>query len=158
MRGSDGYDPAMQRHHLVPLQVMRHIHFKDLFEKLQITRCKFDDFRLNGLLLPAQESAARRTGLPMHRGPHRHYNEMVMQRVGQIDSGFQRTRRRFPNIAGDSALMRLQLLARALRRRLSEQGRSPITLNSYDPIGAAQDFTNLDSLADNLWTASETAV
>ena len=50
------------------------------------THFGFDDFRRNGLLLPANDAAAIRLGLPLHRGPHHSYNELVFERVGQIEA------------------------------------------------------------------------
>lgn len=145
----------MQRHHLLPLQLLRHSAFAAMFGAFGPVRRIFDDFRHNGLLLPAQESAARRTGLPMHRGPHRRYNELVIERVGQIESGWSRASARYPAIAANSATMRIQLLGRALRQRLLAQGQRPLQLNRYDPIGTGFDFSDLDALADGLWSATE---
>ena len=39
------------------------------------------DFSTNGVWLPASENVALKTGLPMHRGPHPHYNEFVSDQV-----------------------------------------------------------------------------
>ncbi|GEM_PF-2076754 len=50
--------------------------------------------------------------------------------------------------------MRLDLLQRALRRRLMAGGRAPLRLNRHDPIGKGLDFTELDAMAELLWNAS----
>jgi hypothetical protein len=71
----------MQRHHLLPIQLLSARCFGSLFERIGRDHVGFDDFRRNGLLLPATERSAVRIGLPLHRGPHRHYNEMVVERV-----------------------------------------------------------------------------
>lgn len=112
----------------------------------------FEDFRRNGLLLPATERAARRIGLPLHRGPHRRYNEVVVDRAGQIELHWRKVRARNGDRADSEALMRFDLLQRALRRRLLEPARwrGP-PLNRRDP---ALDFSHLDRMADFLWSGS----
>ena len=108
----------MQRHHLLPLQLLSARCFGPLFERIGRDRVGFDDFRRNGLLLPATERSALRIGLPLHRGPHGRYNEMVVERVGQIEEDWSTMRLRAPEVALEQALMRLTLLQAALRRRL----------------------------------------
>lgn len=117
----------------------------------------FDDFRRNGLLLPANDSAAVKIGLPLHRGPHRDYNAMVIERFGQIEAGWSARRVRAPEAALMEAWERLELLQRALRRRLLAQ-RQRLRLNSRDPWNSQADFSRLDAMADLLWpaTASDT--
>jgi hypothetical protein len=64
-------------------------------------------------------------------------------------------RLRAPEIALDQALMRLDLLQRALRRRLLQPASRPLRLNRRDPIGTGLDFSELDAMADTFW--AETA-
>lgn len=52
--------------------------------------------------------------------------------------------------------MRLRLLQRALRRRLLEPGYRRILLNRSDPLGSGVDFSELDAMADALWSATAT--
>jgi hypothetical protein len=141
----------MQRHHLLPKQLLSHRCFGPLFEAVGCERVGFDDFRRNGLLLPASGEAALRMRLPLHRGPHGSYTAMVAERVGQIEGEWARVRPRAPEVAVSQAMMRLDLLQRALRRRLLAQGRAPVRLNRADPLGAGLDFTELDRMADVLW-------
>lgn len=111
----------------------------------------FDDFRRNGLLLPAREDAAQLLGLPLHRGPHRDYNGMVMERVGAIERRWAKERARNAERALDEALFRLGLLQDALRRRLlSPMGRGMV-LNRRDPALSAPVFDDLDAMAELLW-------
>jgi hypothetical protein len=117
----------------------------------------FDDFRRNGMLLPASEGVALRLGLPLHRGPHRDYNRLVGERVGQIEAGWSSARGRAPEIAAHDAHQRLALLQRALRRRLLAVERRPFALNRRDPLGREVDFTELDAMAGALWPATETS-
>lgn len=102
------------------------------------------------MLLPACERAARRTLLPLHRGPHRRYNEMALDRLGAIEGWWSRQRR--TDAAQSEAVQRIVLLQKALRRRLLD-ARQPLRLNVNCPIGAGLDFALLDTMADRLWEA-----
>lgn len=115
----------------------------------------FADFRRNGVLLPASELAATRTGLPLHRGPHRRYNALVAERLGQIEAGWAMRQTHSPLCAQDEAAMRLRLLQSALRRRLLRPGLRPILLNRNDPLGKGVDFSELDAMVDALWAGTE---
>jgi len=150
--GSPGYDPAFQRHHLLPRQLLSRRCFGTMFAVLGRERVGFDDFRANGLLLPACEDATARTGMPLHRGPHPRYNEVVIARVGRIEEDWSRIRPRAPEAALGQALMRLQLLQDALRRQLLAERRR-VLLNRRDPLGTGFDFTELDAMAEALWAA-----
>lgn len=154
--GEAGYNPGLQRHHLLPLQVLGVRALSRVVDRLGVERIGMHDFRRNGLLLPAREDAARRIGLPLHRGPHRSYNELVLERSGQIEVGWSRARLREGESADRDALMRFDLLQRALRRRLldpARMARSP--LNRHDP---ALDFSHLDALAEELWGGTESPI
>lgn len=154
-RGSPEHDPALQRHHLLPRQLLSEGCFEPLFATLGAERIGFDDFRRNGLLLPAREEAARRLALPLHRGPHRDYNRMVIDRVGRIERQWARQSTLDPGRAAETALMRLAVLQRALRRRLLDE-RQPLRLNRKDPLGRGMDFSDLDAMAEALWGATAT--
>jgi len=140
----------MQRHHLLPRELLSARCFAALFERVGCDRLGFDDFRRNGLLLPCTDRAALRVGLPLHRGPHRTYSAMVVERVGQIERAWSERRRDQPEDALEEALMRLAILQRALRRRLLDDRRR-LLLNRGDPLGAGGDFTELDAMAELLW-------
>ncbi len=154
-RDASGYDAGLQRHHLLPRQLLSQKCFGPMFDNIGRDRLGFEDFRRNGLLLPSRHEAAMRIGLPLHRGPHRDYNAMVMERVGQVERHWSRERLRAPEIALDDVLMRLTLLQKALRRRLLETQGRRLRLNSKDPIGHELDFTELDAMAELLWGATD---
>lgn len=154
-RSAPDHDPGLQRHHLLPRQLLGQRCFGPLFGAIGRDRVGFDDFRSNGLLLLARDDAALRLGLLLHRGPHRDYNEMVIERVGQVEGDWSALRTKAPEIALDQALMRLELLQRALRRRLLDPLRRRISLNRHDPLGHATDFAELDAMAEALWGATE---
>ena len=152
--GYPGYDPELQRHHLLPRQLLTEPCFGSLFEAVRPRQLGFNDFRRNGLLLPASDEATIATGLPLHRGPHRHYNRMVIERFGLIENDWSRQRLRRPNRAREQALFRIGLLQRALRRRLLDPIGRRVSLNSRDPLGHAIDFSELDAMAELLWNAA----
>ncbi|MBX7540388.1 AHH domain-containing protein [Qipengyuania sphaerica] len=152
-RGHAGYDPGLQRHHLLPRQLLSTHCFGSLFECVGQSAVGFDDFRRNGILLPARDEAVWRTLLPLHREPHRDYNSMVIDRVGRIERAWARRRMRNPELAREDALLRLGLLQNALRKRLLDQSR-PLLLNRRDPVAAKPDFTLLDAMAEALWSAA----
>lgn len=155
-REQPGYQAGMQRHHLLPCQLLSQRCFGPLFDSVGAERLGFDDFRRNGLLLPATDPSAVRLQLPLHRGPHGSYNAMVAERVGHIEAEWARVRRRAPEIAVHDALMRLELLQRALRRRLLAPHRR-VRLNRGDPLGAGLDFRELDAMAEVLWAHTRDA-
>lgn len=80
---------------------------------------------------------------------------MVAQRLGQIEASWAGQRWKQPAIAQTEAVMRIDLLQRALRKRLLGALRWPIRLNRKDPHWARLDFTDLDMLAENLWADTE---
>ncbi|MES2493791.1 MAG: AHH domain-containing protein [Pseudomonadota bacterium] len=150
-----GHDPGLQRHHLLPHQLVTSRSFARLLNSAGRDRIGFDDFRRNGLLLPAADDRARLLGLPLHRGPHRSYNAMVIERAGQIERRWSRERLRSHDRALDEALFRLGLLQRALRRRLLDPRRRPLALNRHDPAIAPTAFDDLDAMAEMLWADAE---
>lgn len=153
-RGSPDYDSGLQRHHLLPRQLLGKSCFRPLLSALGRDRLCFEDFRRNGLLLPANDHAAVRIGLPLHRGPHREYNAMVCERVGQIEGHWSAIRQRAPEVALFEAYQRLELLQRALRSRLLDQQRR-VKLNRRDPLGSGVDFSEIDAMAAQLWPVTE---
>lgn len=144
--GALDYDPGLQRHHLLPCELLSRRCFAAMFDGVGRERIGFDDFRRNGLLLPASDAATIRLGLPLHRGPHRDYNALVIERVGQVESSWSAERPSAPEAALEQALMRLALLQRALRRGLLDGKRKRLALNRRDPIGAGIDFAELDAI------------
>ena len=65
---------------------------------------------------------------------------------------------RQPDMARYEALMRLDLLQRALKRRLLQHGARRFVLNRKDPFRAGLDFSLLDALVEQLWQASGAAL
>jgi len=158
-RHSDpGFQPGLQRHHLLPRQLLTEPVFGPLFATVGRDRIGFDDFRSNGLLLPGNATTALRIGLPLHRGPHHGYTALVVERVGHIERSWSALHLRAPLVAEIEAVQRLRLLQQALRRRLLQPARKPFALNRHDPLGSHHDFTELDAMVDALWPATELAL
>ena len=155
--GAPDHDPGLQRHHLLPLQLLSRRCFGRLFAAIGQQRIGFDDFRRNGLLLPADDRTAVIMALPLHRGPHRHYNALVIQRVGQIEASWLDAARTDPDRANNDALFRLELLQSALRRRLLAPKGRHFALNAADPALKQPDFAEIDSLIEMLWSATRDA-
>lgn len=152
-RGTPQFEPGLQRHHLLPCQLLDKACFGSMFETIGRSRIGFDDFRFNGMLLPSREDLAQRTALPLHRGPHPDYSAMVIERVGRIERRWSRQRSREFETACQTALMRLALLQEALRKRLLDH-RQPLRLNRRDTLGRGLDFSSLDAMAEALWGAT----
>jgi hypothetical protein len=152
--GTPGYNPGMQRHHILPRQVARKSCFSRLVQDVGEERMAMDDFRSNGLLLPSLEQASQILGLPLHRGPHGRYNEVVIERFGQIEAHWQRERLRNADRAALELLLRMRLLQQALRRALLQPARRLFRLNRRDPAWRTLDFSDLDAMADVVWTQS----
>lgn len=153
-KGERGYDPDLQRHHLLPLQLLSRRCFGPMFERIGPKHAGFDDFRANGVLLPATEETAISTGRPLHRGPHGIYNELVIERVGAIETDWSRQCLSDTEAALEQALMRLGLLQKALRRKLLDHRRGGFVLNRRDPLRSQVDFADMDAMADALWGAT----
>jgi len=151
------HEPGLQRHHLLPFQLVTAPCLERLITAVGRGRVGFDDFRRNGLLLPATDETALLLGLPLHRGPHRNYNAMVMERVGTIEARWSRARLSDHEAALDEALFRLELLQTALRRRLLTPHGSALILNRRDPALGPASFSDLDAMAELLWSDAAVA-
>lgn len=152
-RGRTGYRSGWQKHHLLPRQTFGRRSFAAMFSSISPHGEWFDDFNVNGVLLPGTEAAALNARLPLHRGPHRVYNELVFERVGAVEMEWSHTRSRDELLARDVALARIRLIQRGLARGLERGGDGPFVLNRRDPIGRDKDYSELDAMADVLWGA-----
>jgi hypothetical protein len=155
--GAADYRAGLQRHHLLPLQLLHRDSFAALLDAVGCEAIGYHDFRFNGLLLPCDDDAAARFGLPLHRGPHNDYNAMVIERVGQIERAWSHRRLSQPDAAREEALFRLRLLQSGLRRRLLDSDRRPMLLNRRRLAAPSLDFAELDAMAEMLWGALEVA-
>lgn len=122
-RASVGYRSGWQRHHLIPRQLGNHPDAGPLLASLAPLGFAFDDFARNGVLLPANEAAARSSGLPLHAGPHPAYNRRVATIVTSIG---RQTRHPLRRLAG------IMLLQTDLRARLCEPQSLPMPIDIID--------------------------
>lgn len=114
-----------QRHHLIPLQIVRHRSFAAMFANLSDFGFRAHDFATNGVCLPACERIALETGLPLHRGPHRQYTQLVSEQIAFL-FGNQ------PQGNFVALMVGLSHLQGTLRRSL-QGSHSMLLLNKRDP-------------------------
>lgn len=155
--GQPGYCADMQRHHILPRQVRRYASFMTMLGAIDPRGLLIGDFRHNGLLLPATDVQARRTGLPLHRGPHRAYSDLVLCRIANIERQWQHQHGAMAHSAAHDARFRLCLLQRALARSLIDPKVRPhVPLNQRDPFRTRADSDrSIDDLAAMLWIATQ---
>jgi hypothetical protein len=142
-----GFRANMQRHHLLPVALVGRGAINRFLDRIGLEQVGFHDFRRNGLLLPAEERLASQMALPLHRGPHPAYTDLVAERLGRFEADLSRTGK------GGDARMRVRLLQNALRKRLLAARKKPMILNRRDPLGAGVDFSSLDDMAETLFAA-----
>ena len=92
-RDAPGYEPGLQRHHILPRQILTRACFHPLLDAVGRERLHFDDFRHNGLLLPANDSAGapifelELDGMSLHGGSLRHLLSVELKEsMDQLDS------------------------------------------------------------------------
>ncbi len=137
--GFTGYsEPGFQRHHLIPVNLIRHRAFERLF--LSVCSAGFDarNFVTNGVLLPATEVMVERTGLPLHRGPHPQYDRLVAECLNELTIGMTRN----TAICPISVYRWLSELQGLLRRALYHD--ASYMLNRNDVRAAAAPLERLD--------------
>ncbi len=139
---------GFQKHHLIPVQLLKMNAFVKLFERAEQAGFDARDFKSNGIYLPAYEKLAIESGRLLHRGPHPQYNALVGQRLGMIEASLYK-KHDVPDAA--SIAFRLSYLQRGLRRTLLKKPRT-ITLNKRDPMSRNIDFRSLDNDVDNIWS------
>src|SRR3546814_15624272 len=112
-RGWHGAPPppsGFQRHHLIPIVLLRRPQMAVMFDHLRDEGFALQNFTGNGLVLPACEPAALRSGHALHRGPHRGYSDVVAARVERIRGHFALQAPAAIRAARRTAVMGLRLL------------------------------------------------
>ncbi|KTE04477.1 MULTISPECIES: AHH domain-containing protein [unclassified Sphingopyxis] len=90
-RGWQGAPPpqsGFQRHHLIPIALTQRPQMAAMFEQLHAEGFALQHFGRNGLMLPACEPVALRSGHALHRGPHHGYSDVIAARVERIRAHF----------------------------------------------------------------------
>ena len=150
-RGAPSPQPGFQRHHLVPVALLRRSQMASMFEHLRVEGFALQHFGSNGLVLPASEAAALWLGHALHRGPHRSYNDVMAARVERIRVHFAVQAPIDLRMARRTAVMRLRLLQDAMRRALTDRYGGTFWLNRHDPMRLFADRPYLDEAIDRLF-------
>lgn len=83
-RNSVGYRNGWQRHHLIPTDLANRRETAAILRAIEPYGFSLDDFAFNGMLLPATDIAASRSGLPVHAGPHPIYTRRVAAMIVEV--------------------------------------------------------------------------
>lgn len=131
--------PGFHCHHLIPLEIIEKPAFRTLFRSMGELGADFDNFCQNGMYLPCTEENAAAFRLPLHRGPHPVYNQIVCERIDAM-AGLG------PN--GQFCVMqRLQHdLKAALRRNAL-----PLRKRARNPFMPNPGFDTMEAAAFRLW-------
>lgn len=142
---------GFQRHHLIPVALARRPQMAEMFGELVAEGFALQNFRANGVVLPASERAALQSGHALHRGPHHGYSDVVAARVERIRSHFARQAPNELRAARRTAVMRLRLLQDTTRRALTDGHGSGLWLNRHDPMRLFEDRPYLDDAIERLF-------
>lgn len=140
-------ETGFQRHHLIPVNIIDQPVFKGLFDGAQ--RVGFDphNFLCNGCLLPGTENLVIRTGLPLHRGPHPHYDALVSECLSVIWGNLVAHKM----LSDIGLFQRVSTLQDTLRRALRSD--ASLMLNRNDPRFTSDPLRKLDYDIFQLGTA-----
>ncbi|AJA09351.1 hypothetical protein SKP52_12280 [Sphingopyxis fribergensis] len=155
-RGWYGAPPpqtGFQRHHLIPFALMQRPQMEAMFEELHTEGFALQNFGRNGLMLPASEPAALRSGHALHRGPHHGYSDVITARVERIRAHFTLHASADLRAARRTAVMRLRLLQDTTRRALTDRHGAGFWLNRRDPMRLFVDRPYLDEAIEMLFGA-----
>lgn len=141
-----------QRHHLIPRQLADHGETATVLHAITRWGFAIDDFRANGILLPATCRESEISGLPIHAGPHPGYNRRVAQHISAIGRTV-----RHPLIR----LARVRLLQAQLRATLTSPASAPVAIDLIDVSIDNDAHRAIDArvriLLDSLADASDSA-
>lgn len=138
MRGRFPVD-GFHCHHIIPIEIVERRSLAVFFGHARAHGFDPNDFSTNGTHLPSTERQAAVFGLPLHRGGHPRYNEMVGDMIAPLT--------RMDPVHASAGLWQLQeQLRSALRPGLAlslVRGRGCFPANA--------DFRRLDAAVDILW-------
>ena len=150
-QGAPPPQPGFQRHHLIPIALLYRAQMASMFQALQAEGFALENFRRNGLMLPACEGAALLSGHALHRGPHQGYSDVVAARVDQIRRHFVLHSPVDLASARRTAVMRLRLLQDTTRSALTDRHGAGFWLNRRDPMRLFMDRPYLDDAIERLF-------
>lgn len=131
------------RHHVLPRQLWRYPNLRVFVTGLHVFGLDLEDFTTNGLFLPATDELAQHYGLPLHRGAHRQYNDLVVDlldtasRMNSTASG--------PFSASVIAVRRLQATIRTVLQMCALD--THVNLGGPDPFGNDKWISHLQQTA-----------
>ena len=126
-------------HHLVPIEIVERRVFSTFFGMIRATGFDPDDFLTNGMHLPSTEQQACAFDLPLHRGGHPRYNELVAERISQLT-----------RCGPVDALRGIYGLQQSQRQGLRYAPQKFAKRATRKP-GADTDFRRLDAEVEMLW-------
>jgi hypothetical protein len=130
---------GFQRHHVIPVNVIGSSVFAGLFAVVAHVGFSPHSFVANGVLLPSTEAMAVQTGLPLHRGPHKQYDELIAEGLDIICQEMRRGQ-----VTDKVAILRLlSEFVGHIRRTLQHDG--ALLLNRHDPRGTPRPLSKLDA-------------
>lgn len=131
--------PGFHCHHIIPLEIIEKAAFRPLFRAIGELGFDFENFQQNGMYLPCTEKNAIAFRLPLHRGPHPVYNQIVCERIAAID-GLGRHGQLFE-------MHRLQCMLKVALRRDAV----PLRKAARKPMATNPGFDTMEAAAFRLW-------
>jgi hypothetical protein len=83
-RGSPNYLDGWHKHHVFTSQCRNDRELHLIFVAMEARGVSLNDFRFNGMLLPAVERESHRANLPLHVVGHKFYNHGLLEHLHQI--------------------------------------------------------------------------
>lgn len=130
---------GFQRHHVIPVNIIGSGVFAGLFALVVQVGFSPHSFVANGLLLPSTEAMAVQTGLPLHRGPHKQYDELIAEGLNIIWEQMRRGR----TADNVTTLRLLSEFVGQIRRTLQHDG--ALLLNRNDSRCTHRPLSRLDA-------------
>lgn len=131
--------PGFHCHHLIPVEVVEKRAFRNLFLRIRTVGFDFHNFHQNGMFLPCTEENATAFRLPMHRGPHPVYNQIVCERIAAWEK-----------LGPNGQLREIENLQNDLRMAL-RSNRLPLRKGARDPLASDLAFDTVENAAYRLY-------
>ncbi len=125
-------------HHVIPIAVVEHRALARTFGRARSAGFEPQNFATNGMHLPSTEEHAVAFRLPLHRGPHKVYNEIVANHISN-----------WAGLPPHELLEKLCSLQNSLKRGLR---RGPVAIGTSSDLGLrlTHDFQRLDVAIERL--------
>jgi A nuclease family of the HNH/ENDO VII superfamily with conserved AHH len=124
---------------VIPVNIIGSRVFAGLFALVAQVGFNPHSFIANGLLLPSTEAMAVYTGLPLHRGPHKHYDALIAEGLNIVWEQMRREQ-----VADNVTVLRLlSEFVGHVRRALQHD--DALRLNRNDPRITHYPLSTLDA-------------